>query len=212
MTVCDYYLITHEHLDHLDPGTVSAVAERSGRTRFVAPACCHPSLLELGVRPDRLYRAATDRVLRFDDVEIVPIPAAHETLEEDPVMGHRWVGYIIRLNGVTLYHAGDTVVYPGLVERLKAEKIQVGMLPINGGDFFRRNGGIVGNMGYREAAELAYAAGFDMTIPLHYDVFAFNGERPGYFADYCHERFPYLKYHIMARAERFIFVGEQSEI
>ena len=60
------------------------------------------------------------------------IPGAHETLDEHEQFGHRYVGYLVDIQGVLIYHAGDTVVYPGLVERLQAHSIDIGMVPING--------------------------------------------------------------------------------
>ncbi len=210
ITNADYYLITHEHLDHLDPGTVSVVAKQSPHTVFMAPACCREQLLGLGVNERQLVDADTNRLWTGDGLSIQAIPAAHESLEELPGMGHRYVGYLIRLNGVTFYHAGDTTIYPGLVDLLRRESVELGMLPINGRDFFRNERNLIGNMNYREAAELAYRAGFDMVIPLHYDIFAGNAERPGYFVDYMYDHFPEQKMHVMARGERFVYMSDKA--
>ncbi|MGG1878047.1 MBL fold metallo-hydrolase [Paenibacillus cisolokensis] len=203
----DVVLITHEHDDHMDLTTISAIAKQNHRTIFVAPGCCHAAMREAGVAEDRLYAAECDRWKEYDGFRLKPIPAAHEELEETE-HGHRYVGYMIDINGVMIYHAGDTVVYPGLLERLQEERIDIGMVPINGGDAFRRQDGIVGNMDYREAAKMASAAKFDLTIPLHYDVFAWNGERPGHFIDYCNEYDPYMKTKVMARTERLLYVKD----
>ncbi|GAE05759.1 hypothetical protein JCM10914_1880 [Paenibacillus sp. JCM 10914] len=161
-----------------------------------------------GVSAQRLRAASCDQWQDLDGVKVMAIPAAHEVLDEHEELGHRYVGYLIEIEGVLLYHAGDTVVYPGLVERLQAYAIDIGMVPINGGDAFRRKDGIVGNMGFREAAELAAAAGFDLTIPMHYDIFPWNGEKPGYFIDYCYENYPYMRTKVMARTERLIYVKD----
>lgn len=45
------------------------------------------------------------------------------------------MGFVIEYNGVTVYHAGDTVIYEGLIETLSAWTIDVAFVPINGGDF-----------------------------------------------------------------------------
>ena len=210
ITNADYCLITHEHSDHLDPATISVMARQNGETVFMAPGFCREQMLRSGVNAEKLADARTDEWWERADVRIKPVPAAHEELVYDPELGHRFVGYLIQLNGVMLYHAGDTLVYPGLVERLKAESIDIGMLPINGRDAFRNNKGIVGNMNYREAAELAVAAGMDIVIPLHYDMFAGNSEKPGYFLDYLYEHYPHQKSHVMARFERYIYVSASA--
>ncbi|AWP26212.1 MBL fold metallo-hydrolase [Paenibacillus sp. Cedars] len=199
-------LITHEHDDHMDLATISVIARQNPDTWFVAPARCHEAMQGAGVAPERLVAAVCDEWQQLDGVRLMAIPAAHETLDEDEVYGHRFVGYLMDIQGVLIYHAGDTVVYPGLVERLQAHSIDIGMVPINGGDAFRRKDGIVGNMGFREAAELAAASDFELTIPMHYDIFPWNGEKPGYFVDYCYENYPYMKTKVMARTERMFYV------
>lgn len=207
ITNAAYCLITHEHDDHLDPSTVPMLAKNKPETIFMAPGYCREDMIRLGVNPGKLFDARTDEWWIGSNVRIRPIPAAHEELDYDTVRGHRYVGYIIDLNGVKLYHAGDTLVYPGLIESLKTEIIDVGMLPINGRDSFRTAKGIIGNMNYREAVELAFRAGFDMVIPLHYDMFEGNSENPGYFLDYLYKNYPEQKSHIMARFERFVYVS-----
>ena len=57
-------------------------------------------------------------------------------------------------------------------------------------------------------AELAAASGFDLTIPMHYDIFLGMEEKPGYFVDYCYENYPYMKTKVMARTERLIYVKD----
>lgn len=208
----DYCLITHEHIDHLDPVTVSAMAKTCEGTVYIAPRCCTEVLLQQGVPTQKLLLADVNTPYTSEDQSIVisPVPAAHEELEQDEQGFHRYVGYIIRFNGVTIYHSGDTLVYEGLAERLSTERIELALLPINGRDAFRTSEGIVGNMNYREAAELAVRSGFRMTVPMHYDLFAGNSERPGYFIDYVYDHYPHLPVHMIARGERYIYVGETA--
>jgi L-ascorbate 6-phosphate lactonase len=207
LAIADYILITHDHSDHLDTDTIAGIATASRETLFMAPGFCQQSMRQLGLPQDRLFTARTNLWWEGHGWRIKPIPSAHEELEYDSEQHHRFVGYVVDLNGVKLYHAGDTIVYPGLIEALTAESIDVGLLPINGRDAFRQAQGIVGNMNYREAAELSVAACFDTVIPMHYDMFAGNSERPGYFIDYLYEHYPRQKSHVMARCERFIYVS-----
>ena len=205
-----YVLITHEHSDHLDKRTIQALAASKPDIRYMAPGCCREMLLELGVSDDHIVTARTDEWRSEAGFRVKPLPSAHEELEYDPELGYRCVGYVLEMNGVKMYHAGDTIVYPGLVEPLQAEAIELGLLPINGRDVFRNAKNIIGNMNFREAAELAVAAGFETVIPLHYDMFQGNSEHPGYFVDYLYERHPLQKSHVMARFERFIYVSASA--
>lgn len=210
LTNLDYVCITHEHIDHLDPYAVKAIALANDKTKFIAPLYCREKLLECGVQPENIIPADTNQEWLTEDVKIKAIPAAHEELEYTPDLGHRFVGYILDWNGVKVYHAGDTVIYPGLVETLKEATIDLAFLPINGRDYFRNEKNIVGNMDVREAAELAIAAGFDTLIPMHYDMFAGNTEKPGRIIDYLFERDPLQKCHVLARFERFIYVSPRA--
>ncbi|AZS13311.1 MBL fold metallo-hydrolase [Paenibacillus lutimineralis] len=211
ITQADLCLITHEHVDHMDEGTITVFHAQNGSAPLIAPACCHQDLRRMGVSDSSILTAdVSEPIELFSKLKITVIPAAHEQLEQDDRGHYRSVGYVLELNGVTLYHAGDTVIYPGLTERIAEISPDVAMLPINGGDYYRREEGIVGNMNYREAAELAVRSKSETVIPLHYDVFAGNSEKPGYFLDYLYERYPEQKCHIMARGERFVYVSPRA--
>lgn len=207
----DAIFITHDHSDHLDKEAMPVIAASNPDAVFMAPFCCGEQLKERGVQEGRLLGAKEgERVTFGPELEVVPVAAAHESLERDEEGHPRYVGYIMRLNGVSLYHAGDTVLFPELIETVKEAGIDLALVPINGRDYFRNSRNIVGNMNYREAAEFAAVAGFDTVIPLHYDLFAGNAEHPGYFVDYLYNHFPHQKSHVMARGERFVYVSPRS--
>jgi L-ascorbate metabolism protein UlaG (beta-lactamase superfamily) len=211
ITGADFCLITHEHEDHMDEGTLPIFHKHNSKAPIMAPACCREPLIRMGVNASQILLADDCETTElFSKLKISVIPAAHEQLEQDADGKYKYVGYVIELNGVTLYHAGDTIIYPDLVERLSKIKPDVAMLPINGRDYFRLERGIVGNMNYREAAELAVRIGAETVIPLHYDVFSGNAEKPGYFMDYLYEHFPEQKCHVMARGERYVYVSSRS--
>ncbi|GGD94047.1 MBL fold metallo-hydrolase [Paenibacillus nasutitermitis] len=211
ITNADVCLITHEHGDHLDPGTIPHLAANNPDAVFIAPAACRAQMLELGVAPSSLVDAKTENWQSLQSkLRIMPVAAAHEELEADSEGNHRYVGYLIELNGVKLYHAGDTIVYPELVEHIQSQQVDLAMLPINGRDYFRTSRGIIGNMDYREAAEFAAVTGAETVIPLHYDIFTGNAENPGYFVDYLYKHFPGQKSHVLAQAERFVYVSGQA--
>ena len=214
ITAIDVCLITHEHIDHLDPGTIRVLARKQPQTRYIAPACCRQMLIDCGVATDQITDARAGEWLDIgteeEPIRLLPVAAAHEELEQDEQGFDRYVGYILQLNGLTIYHAGDTVIYPGLAETLSEQSIDLGLLPINGGNYYRRSQHIVGNMDYREAVELTRAAGIETVVPLHYDMFDGNSEKPGDFVQYLYEQYPEQRSHVMARFERYIYVSDKA--
>ncbi len=139
-----------------------------------------------------------------------PVAAAHETFEYDGEGNHKFLGYILEANGVTLYHAGDTIVYDELPESLKAFDVEVACVPINGRDWKRRAANLAGNMNYREAADLGAAIGADLLIPLHYDLFRSNSENPAYFVDYLYHEYPGQRFKMFAPGERMLYLSERN--
>lgn len=114
-------------------------------------------------------------------------------------------GYIVRVGGVTICHTGDTVMYDGLVERIRDNQVDILLAPINGRDYFRTRRDIIGNLSAREAADLAAAAGVRLLIPTHWDLFAGNSENAGHLFEYLARFHPEQPCHYMARGERFIY-------
>jgi len=210
ITNVDVCLITHDHEDHLDKKTLPQMVSNNPAVQIMAPAMCEPQLRELGVKTEQFLKAEEKWISIGPKLRVLPIAAAHEDLVRDEQGNPHFVGYLLELNGVTVYHAGDTVLFPELVDVVSSHTIDLAMVPINGRDYFRNVRNLVGNMSYREAAEFAVVAKFETVIPLHYDLFAGNAENPGYFVDYMYKHFPEQKFHVMARAERFVYVSARA--
>src|SRR5688500_5714980 len=211
----DYVFCSHDHGDHLDPIAVKGIAEASPSARFVVSPAAREKLESLGITGDRLVLAPVDETLSLDPLVVRTVPAAHGdkadpiaecVWEADPERGHRFVGFVVDLNGVRLYHAGDTTVYPGMVERLEGLDIDIALIPINGRDWFREQRNIIGNTDHREAADLGHAIGADTIVPMHYDMFAGNPGNPGWFVEYCTTQYPGQGFHVPARCKRWIYV------
>jgi L-ascorbate 6-phosphate lactonase len=86
---------------------------------------------------------------------------------------------VLELGSLVLYHSGDTLATPELVEALRPARVDVAFLPINGRDVFREAREIAGNMSFREAVQLASRIGASTLVPIHWDMFAGNTELPG---------------------------------
>ena len=109
-----------------------------------------------------------------------PVPACHGVDVTDaynfgPVAGEfRYLGYVLDVDGMRVFHAGDTLWWPGMAERLAELAVEVVLLPINGRDPVRERENIVGNTDHREAALLAAEAGARVLIPMHYEMMRGN--------------------------------------
>lgn len=194
----DAVCATHEHIDHLDLPTWPALAAASPGARFVVPAPVVEQVTAAGIAAERVTGALPDQPVQIGAATLHPVPARHgvhvadaynfgETLSGGVC---RYLGYVVELNGVRVYHAGDTIIYDGMAERVAALRPDIALLPINGRDYYREAADIVGNLSYREAAELAGAIGVPVAAPMHYEMFAANLENPGAFVNYLRGHHP----------------------
>ncbi|HEY2147001.1 MAG TPA: MBL fold metallo-hydrolase [Pirellulales bacterium] len=185
---------THNHTDHFDPDTLGPLLAVNSELAIVVPAANRAIAAErLGIAPDRLLTIDDGQTLEAGGFAITAVPAAHETIERDEQGRLRFLGYLIGAGGLTVYHAGDTVLYDGMVERMGEHQIDVALVPINGRDPSRR---VAGNLWGREAAWLARRIGARLAIPCHYEMFEFNTASPDEFIAECkrlEQRFRVLK-------------------
>jgi L-ascorbate metabolism protein UlaG (beta-lactamase superfamily) len=163
------------------------------RLRLVVPAANRTLVAErLGCDEAWLLALDDGEELEAAGVRIFAVPAAHEQIERDEHGRCKYLGYVIKglqpgthATAWTIYHSGDTILYPGIVEMLVGFGIDVALLPINGSAPERR---VSGNLDGRQAAELAHNIGARLVVPCHYDMFAFNTATPDLFVATC-ERF-----------------------
>ncbi len=195
-------LISHEHDDHLDPATLAALVPLG--VELVVPGALAASLADRFPRA-RLLKAKTGVPLELGRLRIWPLRAEHPEYREDPSGYPYQLGYGIEVNGVRIYHSGDTRLSDALLESVAAFGPDVVMLPINGGDYFRERRGIAGNLSFREAADLAWELGAALVVPLHYDLFPNNRDRPAHFVDYLLEQYPEQAFHMFAAGERYLY-------
>src|SRR5258706_7743604 len=215
----DLVLCTHEHWDHLDPQTLPGLAQASPQAHFVVPLPIVEQVTALGISPERVIGVQPDEERDLGEVKLFPVPAMHglkappavysfDFVEDHDRLLYRYLGYVIEMAGVRVYAAGDTIVFDGLLERLRQLAVDIALLPINGRSYFREQQDLVGNMDEREAADLAAAAGIPVLIPLHYDMFAANLGRPGVLIDYIRAAHPQLSCVFPAHNQRFTYFKE----
>lgn len=188
----DVVAVTHDHLDHLDRESLPGIAAASPAASFIAPL---PVVDRLGVPADRIVGLRPRETTSIGALRIHAVPALHgDTLADaysfDGAAGDgegRFLGYVFESERIRVYDAGDTIPYDGLVDELRGLAPDVALLPINGRDGEREALGIVGNLDEREAVELAAAAGIDLLVPMHWDMFAANPGSPGRAVDAARE-------------------------
>lgn len=178
ITGVEVVLCTHGHTDHLDPWTVRGLLERN-RPTFVVPRAVRDVALERGVPPDLLAPiTAGERVDLGGGLVVEAVPAAHEERRTDAHGDELFLGYVLTLGQVRVYHSGDCVPYAGQAELLAGRGIDIALLPVNGRDAFRAANGVPGNFTGPEAAALCLAAGIPRLLAHHWGLFDFNTVDP----------------------------------
>ena len=174
---------SHNHTDHLDAETLTPLLSVNQQAHLLVGEANRRFVAErLGCRYDFPLGITEDKPVQIGEVTITALPSAHNGLERDENGNPKYLGFLLRTSSWCIYHSGDTLVYPGLMERLKGENVDVAFLPINGNRPERR---VAGNMNGTEAARLAFEAGVKLVIPHHYHMFEFNTEEPDDFESEC---------------------------
>lgn len=164
---------SHKHSDHLDPGTLPDVFSQNSAARLILPNAILDHAISIGINRDRLIPMQGDDTRETEGVTIHAIPSAHPELDYSEA-GYPFLGFVVEVDGVVFYHSGDTLVYSGLAERLRAFALDFAFLPINGTDERRNQLHVPPNMNADEALALARQIGSPLIIPHHYDMFTFN--------------------------------------
>ncbi len=167
------WLVTHDHLDHLDPETIRRYRHQA-RTQFVAPRLAANKLEKLGVPSGQIQQLDTGEDWTWRDLTVrgvFALPTGADVLDT--------TGYLVRFaNGRSVYHTSDTAFTPLLLEAAP-KGVNVLLAPINGK---------WGNLNVEQAVELTAAVGPRYVLPNHYDMMALNAENPETFRWFCRQR------------------------
>ena len=179
LQLTDWVFCTHRHADHLDPATLRSLLHSSA-CRVVVPCSVFAHVLEnIGPAADRTTCInAGQSVMLGENIGLHPIPAAHETLTVNTKGEHYFLGYILQLGDIRIYHPGDCVPYDDLEKILRGLKPDIALLPVNGRDEYRRSQNVPGNFHFEEAIGLCRNTGRAHLIPHHCGMFEFNSVEP----------------------------------
>lgn len=198
-----YIFASHKHSDHLDPGTLPGLFAASPDARLILPAALVDHAVQMGLPRARLIPTRGEETLTLGALTVHSLPSAHPGLDYTPEQGYPFLGFVFEVDGLCLYHSGDTLVYEGLARRLQELQPHVLFLPINGTDARRAALHVPPNMNSDEALDLARQVQPRLVIPHHYDMFTFNTVDVNEFIQKA--KAAGVPYAVLRAGERFIF-------
>ncbi len=157
---CDAVVCTHNHLDHLDPDTISLIRNEQF---FIATKEGVEVLSGMGKTNVRALTLGES--VSVGELTLTAVYAKHMV---------EAFGLLVQAEGKTLYFSGDTL-YDERLFQIAEYHPDITFICINGR---------LGNMNATEALVVANKIGAPVNIPNHYDMFASNSEDPHLFADH----------------------------
>lgn len=159
----DIVLVTHEHPDHFEPGAVKPLLKPG--TRVVTPASMKAAGTDQGLGTDTLAPGETKTI---GTLTVTAVRAYNRQAPFHPY-ARDWVGYLFEVDGLRVYHAGDT----DLIPEMEGLAVDVALIPV-GGMF---------TMGWQEAVQCAELLKPAVAVPMHYGKVPLTGEAGRHFAE-----------------------------
>lgn len=110
----DVVVVSHNHYDHMDLPTLSALAARDPRTRFVVPLGNSPTLEGAGIPADRVTECDWGGRVPVAGLEVVCLPAQHWSARG--ALDRRlalWGSFAVIGPGRRFYFTGDSGYFDG---------------------------------------------------------------------------------------------------
>ncbi|KPK63514.1 MAG: hypothetical protein AMK73_05100 [Planctomycetes bacterium SM23_32] len=185
----DLLLVTHDHLDHLDPETIGRYGHKE-TTRFVAPRLACRKLESLGIPAGNTVRVDAGEAAEVCGIKVggvYAVPTGPDVLDT--------CGYRLELpGGRSVYHTSDTG-WSELLERA-APQAEVLLVCINGK---------YGNLNVHQAVRLAQAVQPRVAVPMHYDLMRLNAENPETFIHFLRHALPQCEGKILGIMEPLVW-------
>ncbi len=167
----DFILLTHGHGDHVGDGF--NIAKRCGST-IIAPNELAVYAGQKGLKNHPMHIGGGFD-FPFGRVKLTPALHGSAIVENDGTIVYTGMpcGFLIKIDGKTIYHAGDTALQAEMEFLGEFEDIDLALLPI--GDNF--------TMGPRDAAIAVDMIEPKMVVPMHYGTWPPIDASPQDFAD-----------------------------
>ena len=147
----NYVLLTHDHYDHYSEEDIDKVINEN--TTIIIPDELLTKLLRKGINKNAIITVEPNKNYMVQGIKFETI-SAYNTNKTFHPKENGWVGYIIIINGIRYYIAGDT----DITEENKQVKCDVAFVPV-GGTY---------TMDFKEAASLINEIKPKIAIPIHY--------------------------------------------
>src|SRR3989344_5944326 len=108
----DVILVTHSHYDHSSIKDIEKVSQKG--TVVILPASCQSKITKIENVEMQIIEVGEE--LKLGNLKVEAVPAYNIGKEFHPKT-EGWLGYLIKFEGVTIYHAGDSDKIPEM-ERL----------------------------------------------------------------------------------------------
>ncbi len=141
----DLILISHDHFDHCSPEDVARIQQPG--TVIITEK---DSAKKLKGQVKVLKPGET---LTVEEVKVEAVPAYNTDKDFHPKK-NGWLGFVIELEGVRIYHAGDSDFIP----EMKDLKVDIALLPVSGTYVMTSD----------QAVKAALAIKPKLVIPMHY--------------------------------------------
>ncbi len=149
----DIIFITHSHYDHFSEEDILKVKKEE--TKIVVPEDLYNKSFKLKFDESNILIVKPNEEYEVNNIKFKTIPAYNVNKNFHPKTNN-WVGYIITLDNVSYYIAGDT----DITEENRKVKCDVAFVPI-GGTY---------TMTAKEAANLVNEIKPKIAVPIHYGL------------------------------------------